>query len=589
MRNTVKGFLPSLLLIYSIICKYFPLPNYHDHIPKRIVCAIHGRSECLSKIQLEEREQHRTEHPRVVSRIVRIETQSSDHANSRDQTMATMLTASSSPRLTPPTCQSDSVPGFLSPSLRRENKSRIGNSSNSKGASPIVKPHPAHVSTSSLTSPSQPQSFVSAHAQSSPSQTYYTSSSSVFRSQCSSPTESRSYLPSVRSVSTQTSFSPIRTISRPSISTSRPEVVMVDAHTQYSPPLTSSLTSGHNSAAAQHRQQSTPSNSLTQTPTSNLAHLHLTKSGSFTPPQASTPSVSHKRPYDPIIDAAMPAAPPGQATADADLKKEQGHHQGRTEESSAHRSHSSSKRDHSTTIADAHPSPKAFTQNGTYHDSGPSTTPADALNAPAKKPRPADPEVKIMPLQYELCDTRDLVILISSMLMELIRYNDTIPLSSGSDQSPSASNLTRFHSRAPPGISVVDYLQRLTTYATLSPPILLSMVYYIDRLASFYPAFTISSLTVHRFLITAATVASKGLSDSFWTNKTYAKVGGVSVKELALLELEFLVRVQWRIVPRPETLVDYYRSLVGRSLGYRVEGDEDNSSDEAQEERDSQE
>lgn len=181
-----------------------------------------------------------------------------------------------------------------------------------------------------------------------------------------------------------------------------------------------------------------------------------------------------------------------------------------------------------------------------------------------KRSRQAKPAVKEMPEQYETCDVKDLVLLISNMLMELVRFNDEIPLKDG--------RLTRFHSRSPPAISVKDYLQRLTTHATLSPPILLSMVYYIDRLCALYPAFTISSLTVHRFLITSATVASKGLSDSFWTNNTYARVGGVRLKELALLELEFLWRVEWRIVPKPEVLVDYYRSLVERSEGYRIEG-----------------
>lgn len=181
-----------------------------------------------------------------------------------------------------------------------------------------------------------------------------------------------------------------------------------------------------------------------------------------------------------------------------------------------------------------------------------------------KRHRAARPSLKIVPQKYETCDTKDLVILISDMLMELIRHNDDLPLEHGS--------LTRFHSRAPPGISVKDYLQRLTTHATLSPPILLSMVYYIDRLCALYPTFTISSLTVHRFLITSATVASKGLSDSFWTNNTYARVGGVSLKELALLELEFLWRVEWKIVPKPETLVDYYNSLVERSEVFRMEG-----------------
>lgn len=181
----------------------------------------------------------------------------------------------------------------------------------------------------------------------------------------------------------------------------------------------------------------------------------------------------------------------------------------------------------------------------------------------SKRARPQDPSVKVMPLKYETCDIKDLGVLVSDMLMELVRLNDGIPLQDG--------QLTRFHSRAPPGISVRDYLSRLIVHATISPPILLSMVYYVDRLCALYPAFTISSLTVHRFLITAVTVAAKGLSDSFWTNNTYARVGGVSVRELALLELEFLRRLEWRIVPKPEVLVDYYRGLVERGEGYTME------------------
>lgn len=102
------------------------------------------------------------------------------------------------------------------------------------------------------------------------------------------------------------------------------------------------------------------------------------------------------------------------------------------------------------------------------------------------------------------------------------------------------------------------------------------MVYYIDILSTHYSPFVVSSLTVHRFLITAATVASKGLCDSFLTNGFYAKVGGVSLMELNLLELEFLVRVGWRIVPKGEVLEEYYRSLIGRlQTKYVIEGAEE--------------
>ncbi|PBP28165.1 cyclin-dependent protein kinase regulator pho80 [Diplocarpon rosae] len=195
--------------------------------------------------------------------------------------------------------------------------------------------------------------------------------------------------------------------------------------------------------------------------------------------------------------------------------------------------------------------------------SGPSV-PITTQTIRQKRPR-SDQEPKVLPLKYEFCAVEDIVILIANMIQELIQQNDTLPLRNGV--------LTRFHSRTPPGISVLDYLQRLAKHATLTPPLLLSMVYYIDRLCLLYPAFTITTLTVHRFLITAATVAAKGLSDSFWNNATYSRVGGIKLAELGMLELDFLYRVDWKIVPNPEALVEYYRGLVERSAGYVIESD----------------
>ncbi|KAM3555444.1 hypothetical protein ARSEF4850_005995 [Beauveria asiatica] len=210
-----------------------------------------------------------------------------------------------------------------------------------------------------------------------------------------------------------------------------------------------------------------------------------------------------------------------------------------------------------------HPSPSKRRGEGFQHATMPQ---AEAVqHQPAKRARPDEHPPKVLPIRYEFCHVDDMVELIAHMLNELIATNDAIRTTSG--------GLTRFHSRAAPGISVRDYLHRLAKHATLIPPLLLSMVYYIDRLCALYPEFTINTLTVHRFLITAATVAAKGLSDSFWNNTTYARVGGVRLAELRMLELEFLYRVDWRIVPNPEVLVAYYRGLVERTPGYVLEGE----------------
>ena len=48
-------------------------------------------------------------------------------------------------------------------------------------------------------------------------------------------------------------------------------------------------------------------------------------------------------------------------------------------------------------------------------------------------------------------------------------------------------------------------------------------------------------------------------------------MGGISTKELALLELDFLQRMDWKIVPPADILDSYYRNLVDRIEAYRLE------------------
>ncbi|KAJ4417320.1 Pho80p cyclin [Gnomoniopsis sp. IMI 355080] len=223
--------------------------------------------------------------------------------------------------------------------------------------------------------------------------------------------------------------------------------------------------------------------------------------------------------------------------------------------------------------------PHPLSPNKRRNSQGPGSIIEEASSSAQGLPKRAKPEKappKVLPVRYELCAIEDIVVLIANMLSELIETNDALAMRSGC--------LTRFHSRTAPGISVLDYLHRLAKHATLIPPLLLSMVYYIDRLCALYPDFTINTLTVHRFLITAATVAAKGLSDSFWNNSTYARVGGVRVAELKLLELEFLHRVDWKIVPDPDVLVAYYRGLVQRSPAYVLEDEVEDEDRDVEEE-----
>ncbi|CAK5265725.1 unnamed protein product [Mycena citricolor] len=159
-----------------------------------------------------------------------------------------------------------------------------------------------------------------------------------------------------------------------------------------------------------------------------------------------------------------------------------------------------------------------------------------------------------LPLDFNAVPIDSLVVLIADMLERLMAHNDLIPLL--------PESLTRFHSRSAPGISVLEYLRRIVRFTNIEKSCLLITLHYIDQICSRVPLFTLSSLTCHRFIIASITVSSKGLCDAFCTNSLYAKVGGISVTELNVLEREFLAKIDWRLMCTREVLQEYYINLV---------------------------
>jgi len=155
---------------------------------------------------------------------------------------------------------------------------------------------------------------------------------------------------------------------------------------------------------------------------------------------------------------------------------------------------------------------------------------------------------------FQNVELDDLCILIADMLLRLIEHNDKIPLS--------PEILTRFHSRATPNISVLEYLRRIAQFTKVERSCLLITLHYIDQICARNPRFTITSLTCHRFIITSVAISSKTFCDSFCTNNLYSKVGGISKTELNVLEREFLRMIDWRLTCTAELLQEYYTNLV---------------------------
>lgn len=150
---------------------------------------------------------------------------------------------------------------------------------------------------------------------------------------------------------------------------------------------------------------------------------------------------------------------------------------------------------------------------------------------------------------------------LSSILDRLIARNEQhFPVFSS--LGPQGSNkLTIFHGLRPPSISVEKYLERIYKYTNCSPSCFVVAYVFIDRVVHRQPDQPVTSLNVHRLLVTSVMVAAKTLDDVHYNNAFYARVGGISIAELNKLELDLLFRLDFRVQVTLHTFESYCTHL----------------------------
>jgi len=112
----------------------------------------------------------------------------------------------------------------------------------------------------------------------------------------------------------------------------------------------------------------------------------------------------------------------------------------------------------------------------------------------------------------------------------------------------------------PPQITIKAYLERIEKYANCSPSCFVVSLIYIDRLCQ-HSVMSLSLLNVHRILITAVCVAAKFLDDSYYPNLFYSQLGGIPLKELNNLEVEFLFGLNFALHVSPHEYNRYHSGL----------------------------
>ncbi|CAI4946093.1 CPS_HP_G0002330.mRNA.1.CDS.1 [Saccharomyces cerevisiae] len=119
---------------------------------------------------------------------------------------------------------------------------------------------------------------------------------------------------------------------------------------------------------------------------------------------------------------------------------------------------------------------------------------------------------------------------------------------------------------------IILYLERIQKYCPTTNDIFLSLLVYFDRISKNYghsserngcakQLFVMDSGNIHRLLITGVTICTKFLSDFFYSNSRYAKVGGISLQELNHLELQFLILCDFKLLVSVEEMQKYANLL----------------------------
>lgn len=120
-----------------------------------------------------------------------------------------------------------------------------------------------------------------------------------------------------------------------------------------------------------------------------------------------------------------------------------------------------------------------------------------------------------------------------------------------------AQKVSVFDGLTKPGISIGGYLERIFQYANCSPSCLVVAYIYMDRFAQMQPLLPLHSFNVHRLIISSVLVSAKFLDDVYYDNAFYAKIGGISTKEMNLLEVDFLFGVGFQLNVSPTTFDSY--------------------------------
>ena len=118
-----------------------------------------------------------------------------------------------------------------------------------------------------------------------------------------------------------------------------------------------------------------------------------------------------------------------------------------------------------------------------------------------------------------------------------------------------------FISKKIPSITINDYIDRLLKYSKVSEEIFILVLIYIDLLNRKYKI-NLNYNNIHKLILASFVVTVKFHEDEHYSLKYYAKLGGISLKEIINLEYAFLTLLDFRLYISEELFQKYNNYLL---------------------------
>ncbi len=145
-----------------------------------------------------------------------------------------------------------------------------------------------------------------------------------------------------------------------------------------------------------------------------------------------------------------------------------------------------------------------------------------------------------------------LVEIIGALLDKTVQRNDMLGR---------VSQLHAFEGARICALPASEYLIRIMRYGKCSPSCAVVGLIYLQRIKAKVPSACVTSRNLQRLLLLALMLANKFLDDLYFSNKQWAKIGGISLQEINELELTVLRLLEWKMMVTREEYLEYLEEL----------------------------